>query len=64
MVKPCPFCGGKALGPTDAWPHMITCERCGASVKGFAWAEDGTREAVEKWNRRVDNEQTNRKIRR
>ena len=51
----CPFCGGKASGPTDAWPHIISCSECGASVKGFNYAEDGMQEAVEKWSRRVDN---------
>ena len=51
-LKQCPFCGGKALGPTDAWPHMVTCEDCGASVKGFAYGEDGEKEAEQKWNRR------------
>lgn len=51
----CPFCGGKADGPTDPWPHMIVCSGCGASVKGFGFAEDGKREAVEKWNRRAAN---------
>ena len=51
-LKPCPFCGGKALGPTDAWPHMVTCEDCGASVKGFRFGETGVYEAIEKWNRR------------
>ena len=53
-LKPCPFCGGKALGPTDAWPHMITCDQCGAGVKGFGYAAEGKREAIEKWNRRAD----------
>ena len=53
-LKPCPFCGGKANGPTDWWPHMIACEICGAIVKGFDFAEDGMREAVEKWNRRAE----------
>lgn len=52
-LLPCPFCGGEANGPTDAWPHMIVCGGCGASVKGFAMVEDGKREAIEKWNRRA-----------
>ena len=33
---------------------MIACEICGAIVKGFDFAEDGMREAVEKWNRRAE----------
>lgn len=53
-LKPCPFCGGKAFGPTDAWPHMVYCIQCGARVKGFKFAEDGESEAVEKWNRRAN----------
>ncbi len=56
-LKPCPFCGGKALGPTDAWPHMITCERCGASVKGFKYAGAGAYEAIVKWNKRTTDEE-------
>ena len=55
-LRKCPFCGGNPLGPTDAWPHMITCDTCGASVKGFDFAEDGKREAAEKWNRRMNDE--------
>lgn len=54
QLKPCPFCGGKALGPTDAWPHMIVCEDCGAGVKGFKYAGAGAWEAIQKWNRRVE----------
>ena len=53
-LKPCPFCGGNALGPTDAWPHMITCEQCGASVKSFKYDEEGKQEAIAKWNMRID----------
>ena len=56
QLKPCPFCGGKALGPKDGWPHMIICEGCGASVKGFKYAEAGAMEAIEKWNRRATDE--------
>ncbi len=56
QLKPCPFCGGKAMGPTDAWPHMITCERCGASVKGFNYAGAGAYEAITKWNKRTTDE--------
>jgi len=53
-LRPCPFCGGKACGPTDAWPHMIVCDGCGARIIGVGFAEDGMREAVEKWNRRYE----------
>lgn len=52
-LKPCPFCGGEAVGPTDAWPHIINCCGCGAEVKGFTFAEEGELEATEKWNRRA-----------
>ena len=53
-LKLCPFCGGLALGPTDAWPHMIVCEGCGVCMKGFGYGEDGKIEVIEKWNRRRD----------
>ena len=56
-LLPCPFCGGEALGPTDTWPHTITCEQCGASVKSYGYDKDGMKEAVKKWNRRADNGQ-------
>ena len=58
-LKPCPFCGAKAndkdqplnLGyayEIDA--YEVACDRCGASG-GY---HDGRKEAIEAWNRRVE----------
>ena len=61
MLKPCPFCGGEAFVykryssvwrevPTD---FTVLCKDCKAGVRNFFSTEA---EAIEKWNRRVDNE--------
>lgn len=59
-LKPCPFCGSKRIikGCVDnrllGWgeAHNLMCRRCGVSTKDFATKE----EAIEAWNRRIDNE--------
>lgn len=51
-LKPCPFCGGAAQGPTAAWPHTITCTSCGATVSGYGYADFGQAVSIMKWNRR------------
>ena len=58
-LKPCPFCGGKAilahdLMGTDA--SYIKCEKCGLEsirfIKSFEVASDY--QAIKYWNRRVN----------
>lgn len=44
MLKPCPFCGGRAEVLADVW---ICCTVCGAETDG-----------VEEWNTRVSLEHT------
>lgn len=50
-LKPCPFCGEKAvkLGGNVFW---VRCCECGAETATYT----STRQAEEAWNRRADNE--------
>ena len=50
-LKPCPFCGGEAeiQGEDYFWSE---CKYCSAETMGN-W---DVAEAIEAWNRRVDNE--------
>ena len=58
-LKPCPFCGGKALLSHDhagIEASYVRCEKCGLEsirfLKSFECASDDR--AVEFWNRRAD----------
>ena len=60
-LKPCPFCGGKAVlshDHTGLGSSYIRCEKCGIEsirfIKSFEIASDDR--AVEFWNRRVGND--------
>lgn len=53
-LKPCPFCGGKAVVEKAGYPHHVFCIKCGAKTTGTGYAEEGELVAVEKWNRRVE----------
>ena len=60
-LKPCPFCGGKALLSHDhagIGASYIRCEKCGLEsirfLKSFEIASDD--KAVEFWNRRVNDD--------
>lgn len=49
-LKPCPFCGGKAL----LWGfigYVVKCTLCGVETIIYETEE----EATEAWNRRADN---------
>lgn len=55
LLKPCPFCGGKAelaYGSHDynVWTVLCCNENCNASA---GWA-DTPEEAAEAWNRRIE----------
>ena len=54
VLKDCPFCGGKAYVEKMGYPHLVYCGRCGARVTGKGFAEEGERDAIERWNRRVN----------
>ena len=52
-LKPCPFCGGKAKLEDMGFPHHVFCTKCSARITGQGFAEDGEKDAILKWNRRI-----------
>ena len=52
-LKPCPFCGGEAKLEDMGFPHHVYCTRCGAKVTGIGYEVEGEKDAVDRWNRRV-----------
>lgn len=60
-LKPCPFCGGSDIkcflfDPFDGYQgdcssYIVECKECGAEMQKRHKAE-----AINAWNRRVDNE--------
>ena len=48
-LKPCPFCGSKAIAFDRMFPHV----RCSSKECEVALFEDTIEEAIIKWNRRV-----------
>ena len=63
-LKPCPFCGGEVEetgGSCNFGKKIMTlnvkCRKCGTSVAlKTAWNTNAYIEAVDAWNRRVDND--------
>ena len=50
-LKPCPFCGGKAIiDGCDETLWIVICKKCDASI-GYKETEQ---EAIEAWNSRVE----------
>ena len=64
-LKPCPFCGGEAsirTGVTSSVPKVpkaiVICQKCSASTDWFCDKGGNAEfvfEAIEAWNRRVEN---------
>lgn len=48
-LKPCPFCGGKAIPPNER-DHHVSCSKCRATSGN--WAEYCS--AIEAWNTRYE----------
>lgn len=56
-LKSCPFCGEKAVVEMDEgwyWEWNVYCSECGIHFPNHFETKE---EAIEAWNRRVDNEQ-------
>ena len=53
-LKPCPFCGGKAIRSSTGAPHWIYCKECGARVHGRVFGEGAIKASIEAWNRRYN----------
>ena len=58
-LKPCPFCGGNVelnhyvLKGSDWW--YVACKTCQIAMDPLYWNNEQTKaEAIEKWNRRVN----------
>lgn len=64
-LKPCPFCGEKdnlSIRKWSGWNnHFVRCESCFAIVPDPSATDFTKKEAIEAWNRRVDDD-TERKI--
>lgn len=60
-LKPCPFCGGKAVyrkksGDYGYTPdiHLVECTRCDAEIRATSLDYKDLKDVVvDKWNRRV-----------
>ena len=52
-LRECPFCGGEAKLEDMGWPHHVYCMGCGARVTGKGYAEEGEKDAIERWNSRI-----------
>ena len=56
-IKRCPFCGGDGkvwIYDYDGW--IIGCENCGTRTEIY----DTEEEAIEAWNRRVEDERSDK----
>lgn len=59
ILKPCPFCGGKARLVYRELVSCVVCRKCGASGDIYIDSYevgDGKKEAAEAWNKRIDND--------
>ena len=55
-LKPCPFCGRKAILRRDSHGCYIGCENGMCSVLPTTWYYDTEEEAIEAWNRRANDD--------
>ena len=60
-LKPCPFCGGKAMieesSVRKGYEAVIVCTGCLVNMPTITYdtQEDANNAAIEAWDRRVDN---------
>lgn len=57
-LRPCPFCGGEAVICIKDWDnradeYKVACSACGVQQEDFTFDKY---EAIEAWNRRVNDE--------
>ena len=57
-LKPCPFCGRKAILRRDSHGCYIGCENGMCSVLPTTWYYETEEEAITAWNRRVNDDAT------
>ena len=55
-IKPCPFCGQRAVLDTNGHQTWVICVRCGSTGKRFNNGRDAADKAVEAWNMREESE--------
>lgn len=55
-LKPCPFCGGKAVLEKMGYPHHVFCPDCSARITGRGFDTAGEEDAIKKWNKRAGEE--------
>ena len=58
-LKPCPFCGGKArliTYDTCTCVYYVKCDSASCGIKPVTWIYTTGEEAVEAWNKMVDDE--------
>lgn len=55
-IKPCPFCGSKAKVTLFLGNYAVTCLNCPGAI--IACPGQTEEEAIEAWDRRTDNGQT------
>ena len=56
-LKPCPFCGGKALIKKTGGIYIVMCAATNnCPVHPFIGCYDNKAEAIDAWNRRAEHE--------
>lgn len=57
-LKPCPFCGSKAISGNYYHGNIVGCSNTRCKVFPNTWYHDTLEEAIEAWNWRYTDEQT------
>lgn len=58
-LKPCPFCGGNDIRPSQDFDECVVCERCGSHIEEEMWdsrpIEDELRASRDVWKKKLVN---------
>lgn len=57
-LKPCPFCGGRAILRRDSSGCYVKCNNGMCKVMSTTWYYDKEDEAITAWNRRANDDTT------